>query len=61
MLFEPNRVQRGILVLAGLFLLLFAFGTIDGYGGDQWLGTALFLSAVVCFVLSAASRNKTDG
>jgi hypothetical protein len=56
-----NWVQRALLIVAGLFLLLFAFGTVDGYDGDAWLGTFLFLAAVVCFVLSAASRSRADG
>ncbi len=58
---DLNWIQHTLLIVAGLFLLLFAFGTIDGYGGDSWLGTFLFIAAVASFVLAATSRNRIDG
>lgn len=57
-----NWLQRCILAVAGLLLLLFAANAFEGHSSDdRWLATALFLAAVVCFILSTSSRAKTDG
>lgn len=54
--------QRGLLIFAGLFLILWAMNSNEGYGAwDSWLATLQFLLAVVCFVLAAQPRGKTDG
>jgi hypothetical protein len=58
---ELNWVQRGVLLVAGLLLLLFAMNEWDGYGSDQWLATALFVLAVLSFVLAAKPKGKKDG
>jgi hypothetical protein len=52
---DVNWGQRIILVVAGLFLLLFAFITMDSYDSDGWLASFLFLAAVVTFYLAARS------
>jgi hypothetical protein len=62
MRFDLNWTQRGLLVFAGLFCLLLAFGSMTDTGGDRTLGTAQFLIACVLFVGAASSRKESkDG
>ena len=51
--------QRTILIVTGVMCLLFAFfESADGYDSNKWLATALFLSGMVAFYLSAR-KNPT--
>lgn len=50
-----NWVQRSILGVAGLLLLLFAFGEATDYLGSGWLASGLFLASVTSFYLAARS------
>lgn len=56
-------VQRALLVLAGLFLLMLAFGIVTGsYGGSSWMALIEFLLAVGCFFYAASSKGtRSDG
>lgn len=56
-------VQRLLLVLAGLFLSLLAFGiATDSYDGSAWMALIEFVLAVGCFFLAAAPiRKSNDG
>ncbi len=57
-----NWIQRLLLVLAGLFLLMLAFGIATGsYGGSTWMALIEFLLAVGCFILAAMPVRKSDG
>lgn len=53
-----NWVQRGLLVLAGLFFAMLALGSMTDYPQDKRLGSAQFLIAFVLFVAAASSRRE---
>ena len=49
-----NWFQRVLLVVAGLFFLLFAFSTATGYSPNAAIfGGILFAAAIFCFWLAA--------
>lgn len=56
-------VQRLLLVVAGCFLMLFAFSEVtNGYGSDEWLALFMFLAGIGSFFFAAKPNRKTaDG
>lgn len=56
-----NWLQRTILVMAGLFLLLFALGAAESHSAGEsasWLAFAMFIAALACFVSAASRRTQ---
>lgn len=54
-----NWMQRILLILAGAFLLMLAFGVATGsYDGSAWLALVEFAAAIGCFYFALSSTGK---
>ena len=54
-------VQRILLIVAGGFLLMLAFGVATGsYDGDAWLALIEFMLAIGCLFLAGMPMRKSN-